>query len=140
MLSNQSIPRATVIPELAYPDVNQAATWLCNAFGFTVRLRIMNHRVQLNVGEGAIVVREPFESERDRPLGSGHSVMVRIEDADAHCARARAAGARILAEPQTHPYGERQYTAEDLAGHIWKFSQTVADVDPTSWGGTVENL
>ena len=34
MLSNRSIPRATVIPTLAYPDVNQAAAWLCNAFGF----------------------------------------------------------------------------------------------------------
>jgi len=35
MLSNRSIPRATVIPVLAYPDVNQAAAWLCDAFGFS---------------------------------------------------------------------------------------------------------
>ena len=40
MLANRSIPRATVIPVLAYPDVNQAAAWLCDAFGFSVRLRI----------------------------------------------------------------------------------------------------
>ena len=38
MLSNRSIPRATVIPVLAYPDVNRATTWLCDAFGFSVRL------------------------------------------------------------------------------------------------------
>jgi len=40
MLSNRSIPRAIVIPVIAYPDVNQAAAWLCDAFGFSVRLRI----------------------------------------------------------------------------------------------------
>jgi len=54
MLSNRSIPRATVIPVLAYPDVTKAAAWLCDAFGFNVRLRIGNHRVQLNVGDGAV--------------------------------------------------------------------------------------
>ncbi len=56
--SNRSIPSATVIPVLAYPDVNQAAAWLCDAFGFSVRLRIGDHRVQLNVGDGAVIVRE----------------------------------------------------------------------------------
>jgi uncharacterized glyoxalase superfamily protein PhnB len=60
---------------------------------------------------------------------------VRIEDADAHCAHARASGARILAEPTDHPYGERQYAAEDLGGHCWTFSQTIADVAPEDWGG-----
>ena len=58
MLSNRSIPNAIVIPVLAYPDVNEAAAWLCDAFGFSVRLRIGSHRVQLNVGEGAVIVTE----------------------------------------------------------------------------------
>ncbi len=56
--TNRSIPRCTVIPEIAYPDVDQASAWLCEAFGFTVRLRIASHRVQLNVGDGAVVVKE----------------------------------------------------------------------------------
>ena len=54
MLSNRSMPRATVIPVLAYPDVHKAAAWLRDAFGFTLRLRIGNHRVQLNAGDGAV--------------------------------------------------------------------------------------
>ena len=58
MLANRSIPRVTVIPVLAYPDVNEAAEWLCNAFGFSVCLRIGSHRVQLNVRDGAVIVRE----------------------------------------------------------------------------------
>jgi uncharacterized glyoxalase superfamily protein PhnB len=62
--------------------------------------------------------------------------MVRVEDADAHCAHAEANGARILMPPTTFEYGERQYRAEDPAGHQWTFSQTVHDVAPEDWGGT----
>ena len=140
MLSNRSIAHATVIPVLAYPDVNQAANWLCDAFGFSVRLRIGNHRVQLNVGDGALTVRELRPDEFNAALGIGHSVTVRVEDADVHCERAKARGARITQEPVTHPYGERQYNAEDFAGHSWTFSQSVADVHPSEWGGTAERL
>jgi uncharacterized glyoxalase superfamily protein PhnB len=137
MLSNRSIPHATVIPVLAYADVNQAAAWLCDAFGFSVRLRIGNHRVQLNVGDGAVIVREMRADELDAVLGMGHSVTVRIEDADTHCSRALAHGARITQEPVTQPYGERQYNAVDFAGYVWTFSQSMADVDPADWGGAV---
>lgn len=140
MLSNRSIQRATVIPNLAYPDVNQAADWLCAAFGFTVRLRIGNHRVQMNVGDGAVTLRELRENETAGALGIGHSVTIRVEDADAHCQRAREHGARITLEPTTHMYGERQYNAEDFAGHAWTFSESVADVDPAEWGGSPEQL
>ena len=140
MLSNRSIPRATVIPVLAYPDVNQAAAWLCDAFGFTVRIRIGNHRVQLNVGDGAVILREVRPNEIDAVLGPGHSVTIRVEDADAHYNRAKNHGARITESPVTHPYGERQYNAEDLAGHAWTFSQSVADRHPEEWGGTAEQL
>jgi uncharacterized glyoxalase superfamily protein PhnB len=140
LLLNRSIPRATVIPVLAYPDVNQAAAWLCDAFGFTVRLRIAAHRVQLNVGDGAVTVREMRPNEKDAVLGLGYSVTVRVEDTDSHCARARNHGAIITQDPTTHPYGERQYNAVDFAGHSWTFSQSVADIHPQEWGGTAENL
>ena len=51
MLANRSFPRTIVIPELAYPDLTQAIDWLTSAFGFTLRLRIADHRAQLNVGD-----------------------------------------------------------------------------------------
>jgi uncharacterized glyoxalase superfamily protein PhnB len=63
--------------------------------------------------------------------------MVRVDDADTHCERARKYGARILMEPTTFEYGERQYTAEDPAGHQWTFSETLDDVAPDTWGGTL---
>jgi uncharacterized glyoxalase superfamily protein PhnB len=74
-----------------------------------------------------------------RPPRSGeatHSVLVRVEDANAHCEVARAHGARILMEPTDFEYGERQYAAGDLAGHQWTFSETLADTAPEEWGGT----
>ena len=140
MLSNRSIPRATVIPVLAYSDVAKAAAWLCDAFGFNVRLRIGNHRVQLNVGDGAVTVREMRQTDVNAALGAGCSITVRVEDVDAHCNRARDRGARITEGPVTHPYGERQYNAVDFAGYSWTFSESVADMHPQDWGGTAEQL
>jgi uncharacterized glyoxalase superfamily protein PhnB len=43
-----------------------------------------------------------------------------------------------VAAPADFPYGERQYTVQDPGGHIWTFSQTIADVDPAAWGGVLE--
>jgi uncharacterized glyoxalase superfamily protein PhnB len=137
--SNRSIPAATVIPVLIYPDVREAAGWLSTAFGFVERVRIgEDHRSQLSFGEGAVIIGDVRHDRRPpRPGEVTHSVMVRVEDVDAHCERARAHGARIVMEPIDFPYGERQYTAEDPAGHQWTFSQTLADVAPETWGGTL---
>jgi uncharacterized glyoxalase superfamily protein PhnB len=63
-----------------------------------------------------------------------------VPDALNHCERARLAGAKILTEPTDHMYGERQYDAEDFYGHRWNFTETIADVEPESWGGTSVNL
>ena len=63
--------------------------------------------------------------------------MVRVEDVDHHHDRAVRGGARILAPPSDYPYGERQCTIEDLAGHRWTFSRSMMDVDPTAWGGVL---
>jgi uncharacterized glyoxalase superfamily protein PhnB len=131
VIENRSVPSATVIPVLGYPDVAAASEWLCNAFGLRERLRIGDHRAQLVVADGAVILTQRAEGE-----GGGHAVHVRVEDADAHHERAAAGGARILNPPADYPYGERQYTAEDLGGHRWTFSQSIADVDPASWGAT----
>ena len=125
------MPRSTVIPVLAYPDVAEAIAWLCDAFGFTLRLRIADHRAQLNVGDGAIAI----TGGGDRAGKDSDSVMVRVEDVDNHHQRAVQHGALVLDSPADYPFGERQYTVKDFAGHRWTFSQTIADVDPEDWGG-----
>ena len=140
MIQNRSIPPSTVLPQIAYPDVSEAAAWLCAAFGFTPRLGIGNHRAQLNVGDGAIVVTEQRASEGPAPSRTLVSVMVRVEDLDAHCRHALQHGARIVRPAADYPYGERQYSAEDFACYIWTFTQSIADVDPVEWGGTPGRL
>jgi len=132
MKANRSMPVSTVIPVLTYPSLSEAVDWLCAAFGFTLRLRIFDHRAQLNAGDGHVVVKDGGTLEP----GSRDSVMVRVADARAHCERAEAHGARIAMPPTDFPYGERQYTAIDFAGRSWTFSESIADVDPRDWGGT----
>ncbi len=135
MRYNRSVPPCPVIPVLRYPDPGVAAEWLARAFGFTVRLRIANHRIQMRAGEGCFTIAEG-------DIAPNHSVIVqvRIEEAMRHCEGARAAGAKILTEPADHFYGERQYDAEDFYGHRWNFTETLADIEPETWGGTSVNL
>jgi uncharacterized glyoxalase superfamily protein PhnB len=132
-ITNRSMAPGPVIPELPYADVPTAAKWLCDVFGFTERLRIGGHRIQLHVGDGAIVV-----VEADSGSNAGR-VMVPVDDVDAHYARTVAAGAKVLGEPATYPFGERQYSVVDIGGHRWTFTQTVADSDPATWGGELIN-
>lgn len=133
--TNRSMPPGAVIPELAYASVPEAVDWLCRSFGFIERLRIGDHRAQLSFGEGSIIV-VGRRGDADAVDGT-HAVMVRVADADAHYAHATQAGAHTIGAPTDYPYGERQYSARDIGGHVWTFSQTIADVDPASWGGTL---
>jgi hypothetical protein len=132
VISNRSVPTASVIPELPYPDVAERASGYAPPSA-AERLRIGSHRVQLVYGEGAMIAIERAHA----PDGSRSSLLVRVEDADAHHKQASAHGALIVNPPADHPYGERQYTAEDPGGHHWTFSESIADVDPASWGGTL---
>ena len=110
MLRNRSLPPGSIFPELVYADLGKAVEWLCRVFGFSERVRIADHRCQLVFGDASMVA-----------IGGGapgneqvsHSVMLRVENADEHFERARRSGARIIRSPETYPFGERQYTAED---------------------------
>jgi len=131
MLTNRSIPQAGVIPVIPYPDVPVATKWLCEAFGFTPRILMGSHRAQLNVGEAAVGLSEQLASS---PQGKS-STLVRVASVDDHYEQACRHGVRILRDPADYPYGERQYQVEDFAGHLWTFSESIADVAPESWGG-----
>src|SRR4051812_28315740 len=137
MRVNRSMPRSTVIPELVYPDVQEAVDWLRRTFGFTERWSAGEHRAQLAIGDAAVIVMAADGDGRTLPQPGvvTHGVMVRVEDVDAHHEQARMNRALIVDPPAEFPYGERQYVAEDLAGHRWTFSQTIADVAPEEWGG-----
>jgi uncharacterized glyoxalase superfamily protein PhnB len=136
--TNRSAPSASIIPVLVYPDVRAAVAWLEEAFGFEERVQIgEDHRSQMKFGDGALIVADEREGQRraPRPGDLTHEVMVRVEDAAAHCELVRAHGARVLKEPTDFEYGERQYTIEDPWGHRWTFTETLRDVAPEEWGG-----
>lgn len=118
-------------------DVSSAVTWLCGAFGFRERLRIADHRVQLDVDGGGAVVARDGGPDAPETQPSSHSVMIRVVNVDQHFERAKRYGAQITSPPTSFPYGERQYSAIDLGGHRWTFTQTEFDSDPASWGGVL---
>ena len=142
MIDNRSLPTATVIPVLVYPDVRAAVAWLTEAFGFVERVRIGgDHRAQMRVGEdGGVIVADAHGEQRPPQAGQvTHLLKVRVTHVDAAFERARTHGARVLQEPTDFEYGERECTLEDLAGHRWQLTQTMRDVAPEEWGGvTVE--
>lgn len=123
-----------------YDDARQAIDWLCRAFGFELRLLVEGdggrvEHSELTFDGGLVMVSQPkpetFPAARSpSQVGGGNTqcMMVYVDDAEAHCARARAAGAKIVKEPATTDYGEeywsdRGYECEDLGGHHWWFYQ-----------------
>jgi uncharacterized glyoxalase superfamily protein PhnB len=145
MIVNRSKPPGTIVPSLIYRDVGKAVAWLCDVFGFTERLRVTGEdgsvgHAQLAVGGGGILLGEArsgsdgIEYRPPRPDEVAVTLMVHVDNVDGHYQHAKERGAHILQPPATHPYGERQYSALDLEGHRWAFSQTVADAKPEEWG------
>jgi len=131
------MPDCVIIPELAYQDVGEAVAWLCEKFGFEVRLLMGNHRAQLQFGQGAVIVTQRTAGNANEKPESLQALMVRVSGIERYHERAVGSGVKILRPIADYPYGERQYTVEDIGGHIWTFSQTIADVDPASWGGVL---
>lgn len=139
MLTNRSAPPVTVTPVLSYPNVREAVAWLATAFGFEERVRIGDHhRAQLSIGEDGAVVVADVGGNRAAPgegAGVSHLIKVRVADVDEAFDTAVGAGARVVERPTTFDYGERSGTVEDLGGHRWELTQTIADVEPEAWGG-----
>ena len=140
MQPNRSIPSVTVIPVLVYPDVRAAVEWLTDVFGFAERIRIGDdHRSQMRIGEDGAVIIADVRGQRTAPTPGveTHLLKVRVEDVRAQYERVTSHGASIVADLAEQPFGELQFTVDDLAGHRWEFCESVRDVDPEEWGGTV---
>jgi uncharacterized glyoxalase superfamily protein PhnB len=129
-----------------YDDPAKAIDWLCRAFGFEVRLKVEGDdgaivHSELIFGEGLVMVAGAGRKDPDKEAWQGkyvsprsiegrntQSICMFVDDADAHCTRARAAGAQVIREPRTEDYGDdywsdRTYGALDLEGHLWWFMQ-----------------
>ena len=130
-----------IAPAVFYNDAAAAIDWLSRVFGFAVQERVENDagqivHSQLVLDGGLIMVGQvglhPDRTYPRSPLSVGgantQALTVYVDDVDAHCERARAAGAAITVEPATQDYGEdywvdRTYEARDLEAHHWWFMQ-----------------
>ena len=133
-----------------YEEAAEAIDWLCRAFGFEVRLKVVGEdgrikHSQLMYGEGLVMVAQvdapgkPSFRRSPRSLGGAQTqnMMIFVDDADTHCEHARAAGAIIVSEPKTTDFGadywtDRGYECKDLEGHHWWFFQRLRDQQPKS--------
>jgi uncharacterized glyoxalase superfamily protein PhnB len=116
----------TLYPAMRYRDAPAAIEFLKDAFGFREREVIANEdgtiaHAELNYGPSILML----GSDRDDPLYGNRAgqgwLYVAVDDPDAHCRRARAAGAEIIAELHETDYGSRDYAARDPEGNFWYF-------------------
>lgn len=130
--------RSTVIPALFYKDPAAALAWLEKAFGLETRLLVTDAsggvaHAEMSYGGGRITVGpgswiDWAKSPADVGGANTAAIHIMVDDVEAHCARARAAGAVITMEPADQFYGDRTYRARDPEGHNWVFGQTVREV------------
>ena len=128
-----------ISPYLVYNDAPGAIEFLCKAFGFEERYRLpmedgrIGH-AELVRGDDVVMLASAYPemglaSPRDLP--AVHCQLhCYVEDVDAHYARAKSAGATVIAEPKDEGYGDRTYRAVDPEGHRWLFATHLGDVAP----------
>ena len=127
-------PGRTIVPTLRYRDVAAAIDWLCRAFGFERHLVVPDddgavRYAELTFGDGMIMLGPVEDSAFDKlmtqPADAGGAetqiCYLFVEDAGAHCDRAKAAGAEIVLDIEEEDGGGRGYSCRDLEGHIWNF-------------------
>lgn len=130
--------RTSLTSAVSYRDPRAALDWLEKAFGFELFMLIEDgagHVVhsEMRFGNGVIMVGGEWSEDHKSPSSiegmNTQTVHIHVaEDVDAHCERARRAGATILMEPETQFYGDRTYRCRDPEGHIWTVGQTVKNV------------
>jgi uncharacterized glyoxalase superfamily protein PhnB len=138
VIDNRSVPTNVLLPHIAYRDLAGAVAWLKSAFGFEEYYRYGSpgtpDGVMIRRGCAYIMLK----AVRAGSLPPQTSlVTIFVDDVDAHYAKAKSAGAKIIEDLNETCYGERQYGVEDLEGHRWLFSQHVRDTDPAEWGAVV---
>ncbi len=115
---------ATIIPALRYRDAPGAIEFLCTAFGFERHFVVPGEagtidHAQLRFGNGMVMLGSARDDEFSRV--ANQSTYIIVDDADAHYARARAAGAEMVKDIMSPDYGGRLYTSRDPEGHLWSF-------------------
>lgn len=135
------MPADNLLPHITYKGLPAAIDWLIATFGFTEHFRYGSpvSGAQLHLGNAWIMVSQARSAYRSpAELGFGTQMLsVFVDDVEAHFARSKASGAKIVEDLHQTEYGELQYGVEDPEGHRWIFSRHARDTDPAEWGATV---
>jgi uncharacterized glyoxalase superfamily protein PhnB len=142
-IRNRSVPPETVLPHIVYRDLPGAIAWLTSTFGFIEHYRYGEplSGAQVRLGDAWMMLNAAKPGYRNpSELGFGtQSLTIFVPDVEAHFARTKAAGTRIVEDLHETAYGELQYGVEDLEGHHWLFSRHARNVSPDAWGATITN-
>ena len=115
----------SICPSLRYRDAARAIDFIVEAFGFEKGMVVEGEdgtiaHAQLSYGDGMVMLGTQRDDSYGEHVGQGW-MYVAVEDADAHYARAKAAGAEIVRELEDQDYGSRDYSARDFEGNLWSF-------------------
>lgn len=129
-----AMTKSPIVPCLTYRDAPAAIAFLCKAFGFEKKMVVPGENntiahAELVCGNAMVMLGSVKDKDTDygklmtspqEAGGSTQSIYLVVDDADAHHAQAKAAGAEIVMPPATKDYG-RDYTCRDNEGHVWTF-------------------
>lgn len=135
-------------PFLRYEDAPAAFEWLHRAFGFEKQMLVPGPKgtvahAQLRYGAGVVMIgtaEDDFMNMKSPKAAGGvtQGIYVQVDDVDAHHARAKAAGAEIVMEPEDTEYGSREYAARDPEGHFWSFGTYRPEIGAAADGGSAD--
>lgn len=125
-MSEKATVTASLFPATTYADAPHAVRWLQDAFGFAEKAVHPTEdgkiaHAELSFGNGILMLGSARDDPGNPWAANPIGIYVVVDDVDAHCAKARAAGAEIVIEPRDTDYGSREYSARDCEGRLWSF-------------------
>jgi uncharacterized glyoxalase superfamily protein PhnB len=130
--------RTALTSALCYRDPKAALKFLEAAFDFELLMLIEDNEgnvahSEMGFGGSVVMIGSEWSAHHKSPASidgfNTQSVHIHLEgDIDAHCERARAAGAEILMEPADQFYGDRTYRCRDPEGHFWTVGAPIRTV------------
>jgi uncharacterized glyoxalase superfamily protein PhnB len=140
MPTNPPENMSRITPNVYYDDVGAALDWLSKSFGFETRMAMPGQdggimHAEMQIADGVFMLsptagNELWKSPQSLSGSVTTNLYVYVDDVDAHCAVARAAGAEIVSDLEDMFWGDRTYVVKDLEGHRWTFAEHTREVSP----------
>jgi PhnB protein len=138
----QAVGATALVPYLAISGAARALDWYPEAFGAVEELRVVGDdgrigHAEITIGAARVMVADEYpeiDVRSPQTLGGSPTLLhLTVPDVDAAFARAVAAGATALAEPEDQVHGNRHGTLVDPFGHRWMLSQVVEQLDVATY-------